>query len=353
MMLTKKSGPLSCFLLLVLIVLVLLPQILPPYPLRLATEAMIFSLFAVSFNMLLGYAGLLSFGHAMFFGVGAFATAVAVNRLPGISFAEAVAVSTIITAVVSLAVGTLLLRVKGTPFALLTLAFNALFYAIGVKWSSVTGGDDGQGFTPPVVSLGGITYNPGQGNDMYYLTLVIVGVVIVGCWYFTRTAMGQSVLLIRENEERMQFLGYNTKVTRLILFSLAGSLAGLAGSLHAMFNAFVSLDVISLEMSTKVLLMTFIGGTGAFFGPVLGSYFYIFVQDSLSEFTNNWPLFMGLLFILMVLYVPKGFSGLLKKMIPRFMKGNNHKFNREKQKTQATHKKTRHVVTQESRKETN
>jgi branched-chain amino acid transport system permease protein len=347
MILTKKSGPFVYVLALSFIALVFLPQILPPYELRLATEALIFSLFAISFNMLLGYAGLLSFGHAMFFGVGAFATAVVVNKLPGISFMAAVAVSMFITACVSLAVGALLLRVKGTPFALLTLAFNALFFAIGVKWSSVTGGDDGLGFTPPVLSLGGIEFDPGQGSDMYFLTLAIVGVMIACCWYFTHTAMGQSVLLIRENEERMQFLGYSTNVTRLILFTLAGSLAGLAGAFYAMFNAFVSLDAISLEMSTKVLLMTFIGGTGQFFGPVLGSYFYIFVQDSLSDFTDNWPLFMGLLFIMMVLYVSEGFSGLLKKMALRVLNRSNV----ESSPNQPSQEKERPVFAEETRKE--
>jgi branched-chain amino acid transport system permease protein len=287
------------------------PRIVGDYQLRLLTEAVVFSLYAVSFNMLLGYAGLLSFGHAMFFGVGAFATAVALEHIAGLPLLAAVGIATGFTALVGLCVGMLLLRVKGTPFALLTLAFNALFYAIGVKWSSVTGGDDGLIVDLPDIHLGFCSLNLFDGPTVYWVTLIILGAVIGFCWYFTKTAMGQSVLLIRENEERMRFLGYNTHVSRLILFVFSGALAGLAGSFYAVMNSFVSLDAIAIEMSTRVLLMTFIGGIGHFIGPVLGAVFYTYLQNFLSELTDSWPLFMGLLFIAMVLWAPGGIAGWL------------------------------------------
>jgi branched-chain amino acid transport system permease protein len=143
------------------------------------------------------------------------------------------------------------------------------------------------------------------------VTLIILGAVIWFCWFFTKTAMGQSVLLIRENEERMRFLGYNTHVSRLILFVFSGALAGLAGSFYAIMNSFVSLDAVAIEMSTRVLLMTFIGGIGHFIGPVLGAAFYTYLQNFLSELTDSWPLFMGLLFIAMVLWAPGGIAGWL------------------------------------------
>ena len=298
--------------------MLVLPFILGRFQIRLVTEAVIFSLYAVSYNLLLGYAGLLSFGHAMFFGVGAFAAAIIVNKLVGIPFFAAVAFATLFTTVVGLAVGVLLLRVKGTPFALLTLAFNALFFAIGIKWYSLTGGDDGLSVTPPKIDLGVTVVDPSVVSNIYYLTLVCLGLVIAFCWYFTKTAMGQSVLLMRENEERMKFLGYNTNVARLILFTFTGAVAGLAGAFYALFNAFVSLDAVSIDMTTKVLLMTFIGGTGQFIGPILGAFFYTYVQDYLSGLTDNWPLIMGALFIGMVLYAPGGLSGLLRSIADRF-----------------------------------
>jgi branched-chain amino acid transport system permease protein len=286
------------------------PYLLPSYQLRLVTEGIIFSLYAVSYNLLLGYAGLLSFGHAMFFGVGAFATAIFLNQMPGISLLAAVGLATGTSLLVGLLVGSLLLRVKGTPFALLTLAFNALFYAIGVKWHTLTGGDDGLNVVAPKLHLGIGVLDPRNGPDIYYLTVIVLGAALLFCWRFTATAMGHSVLLLRENEERMRFLGYNTSVTRLILFVFTGALAGLAGSFYTLLNAFVSLDAVSIDMTTKVLLMTFLGGTGAFLGPILGAFFYTYVQDFLSNLTDNWPLIMGAIFIGMVLFAPGGLSGL-------------------------------------------
>ena len=295
--------------------LIAMPWMLGGYSLRLMTEAIIFSLYAVSYNLLLGYAGLLSFGHAMFFGVGAFATAVAFEHIAGLPLLLAVTLATLFTALVGLMVGILLLRVKGTPFALLTLAFNALFFSIGVKWTAVTGGDEGAVVYVPNIDLGVATLNMMDGPTLYFVTLVIVGSAIAFCWYFTRTAMGQSVLLIRENEERMRFLGYNTHVSRLILFVLSGSLAGLAGAFYAVLHAFVSLDSISIAMTTKVLLITFIGGIGNFFGPVLGAVFYTYFQNFISELTDSWPLIMGVLFIAMVLWTPGGLAGLIQSAV--------------------------------------
>ncbi len=292
--------------------LIAMPWVLGGYSLRLLTEAIIFSLYAVSYNLLLGYAGLLSFGHAMFFGIGAFTTAVALEHIAGLPLLLAVMMATLFTALVGLVVGILLLRVKGTPFALLTLAFNALFFSIGVKWTSVTGGDDGAIVNVPNIDLGVVSLNTIDGPTVYFITLVIVGSAIAFCWYFTRTAMGQSVLLIRENEERMRFLGYNTHVSRLILFVFSGSLAGLAGAFYAVLHAFVSLDAVSIAMTTKVLLMTFIGGIGNFFGPVLGAVFYTYFQNFISELTDSWPLIMGVLFIAMVLWTPGGLAGLIQ-----------------------------------------
>ncbi len=292
----------------------MLPWIIQGYQLRLMTEVIIFSLFAVSYNLLLGYAGLLSFGHAMFFGTGAFAVAILLEHFSGLPLLLAVTLATAVTTLAGFLVGCLLLRVKGTPFALLTLAFNALFYAIAVKWSGLTGGDDGLIIDPPKLDLWLVTLDPAKGPDFYYLTLAILGPVMLFCWYFTHTAMGRTVLLMRENEDRMRFLGYNTLLVRLNLFTLTAGLAGLAGSFYSLFFAFVSVDAISIEMTTTVLLMTFIGGTGHFVGPILGVGVFTYLQNFLSELTENWPLIMGVLFILMVLFTPGGLVGIIRGM---------------------------------------
>jgi branched-chain amino acid transport system permease protein len=289
----------------------ILPFAVKQYHLNMLTEIIIFALYAVSYNILLGYAGLLSFGHAMFFGLGAFVAAISVIHLGDISFLSCVLLAVGATTLVGLAVGGLLIRLKGAYFALLTLAFNSLLYAVATKWSSVTGGDDGLSITRPAVNLGFALLKVDTVTSFYYLTFIIIGAMIVFCWYFTYTAMGQTILLMRENEERMKFLGFDTALSRLILFTFTGAVAGLAGAFYTLHFQFVSTSAISLDMATMVLLITFVGGTGTFWGPILGAFVYIILQNYLSDITDRWPLIMGIIFILMVLFTPGGLSKMI------------------------------------------
>ena len=304
---------------------VLMPVVLKKYNLNMLTEIIIFSLFAVSYNLLLGYAGLLSFGHAMFFGLGAFMTAIAFIHIPGISLWSIILIGLATTVVAGFVIGGLLLRHKGSYFALLTLAFNALFYAVATKWHSVTGGDDGLNMTRPSLNLGFTSIDLSNLTNFYYLTIVVIGAAVAFCWYFTHTAMGKTVLLMRENEDRMNFLGYNTNISRLILFTFTGAVAGLAGVFYTLHFQFVSISAISIDMTTAVLLMAFVGGTKTFWGPILGAFVYIILQNYLSNITDRWPLVMGIIFVLMVLYVPGGLSDVIMNVWRRFSgKKNNN-----------------------------
>lgn len=322
MMRLQNSANLSLSAIFLLLVFVVIPGWFPPYQVSLVTEIIIFALYAVSYNLLLGHAGLLSFGHAMFFGTGAYTTAIALRHIEGLPIYGAIILSVLVTTLVGLVFGGLLLRHKGSYFALLTLAFNALFFAIASKWSSITGGDDGLSISRPDLHLGFTTLGMGDITTFYYFTLICVGSVILFCWYFTHTAMGETVLLLRENEERMKFIGYDTNITRLILFTFTGALAGFAGSFYALFFEFTSVSAISIDMTTTVLLMTFIGGAGAFGGPILGAVVFIYLQDYLSDITDRWPLVMGIIFILMVLYIPKGTSGIISTLTRRLFGDN-------------------------------
>lgn len=316
----KDSKTIQILGLLILLVLVLLPLVAKPYIINLLTEMIIFSLYAVSYNLLLGFGGLLSFGHGMFLGLGAFTAGAMLQRIPGLPFFGAIFLGTLMATLVGLGVGCLLLRHKGSYYALLTLAFNALFHAVAIKWHAVTGGDDGLPVKRPNIDLGFIQLPMSDVTVFYYVTLVVIGCAVLFCWYFTKTAMGKTVLLVRENEERMQFIGYNPAVSRMILFTLTAFFAGLAGSFYALFFKFVGGDAISIDMTTRALLMTFIGGTKNFFGPVLGAGFYIYFQNFLSDLTDRWPLFMGILFVLMVLFAPQGLSGLIRSFVELFRK---------------------------------
>ena len=295
-----------------------MPAVLKQYYLNMLTEIIIFSLYAVSYNLLLGYAGLLSFGHAMFFGLGAFMTAIAIIHIPGLALWNAILIGVATTVIAGFIIGSLLLRHKGAYFALLTLAFNSLFYAVATKWHSVTGGDDGLSITRPILKMGFTSISLASLTSFYYLTLIVVGAAIVFCWYFTHTAMGKTVVLMRENEERMKFLGYNTNISRLILFTFTGAVAGLAGSFYTLHFQFVSISAISVDMTTAVLLIAFVGGTKTFWGPILGAFVYIILQNYLSDITDRWPLFMGLIFVFMVLFIPGGLSEVLMNIRQRF-----------------------------------
>lgn len=316
----KDSKTIQISGLIILLVLFSLPLVARPYVINLLTEMIIFSLYAVSYNLLLGFGGLLSFGHGMFLGLGAFTAGAMLQRIPGLPFFGAIFLGTLMATLVGLSLGCLLLRHKGSYYALLTLAFNALFHAIAIKWHAVTGGDDGLPVKRPNIDLGFVQLPMSDVTVFYYVTLVVIGCAVLFCWYFTRTAMGKTVLLVRENEERMQFIGYNPAVSRMILFTLTAFFAGLAGSFYALFFKFVGVDAISVDMTTTALLMTFIGGTKTFFGPVLGAGFYIYFQNFLSNLTDRWPLFMGFLFVLMVLFAPRGLSGLIQSLLEHFRK---------------------------------
>jgi branched-chain amino acid transport system permease protein len=254
----------------------------------------------------------------MFFGLGAYATAVALNNISGLGFFPAVILGTACATLAGFLVGFLILRQKGASFALLTLAFNALFYAMAIKFTFITRGDDGLSLQRPNINLGFFSLDTSDVVVFYFITLVIVGSVILFSWFFTNTAMGKTIVLMRENEDRMKFLGFSTNITRLSLFTLTGGLAGLAGSFYALFFNFVSVDAISIGMTTTVLLITFVGGSGSFTGPILGAFIYIYLQNFLSDVTDRWQLFMGLVFIFMVLFVPGGFSKLLEEVSLRW-----------------------------------
>jgi branched-chain amino acid transport system permease protein len=216
--------------------------------------------------------------------------------------------------VTGILIGSLAVRLKGAYFALITFAFQMFFYAIALKWYSLTKGDDGFGASRPPLSiplLGNISMT--NISHVYYFTLVIFALAVMGTYFFQKTPLGNSIALVRENDVRPPFLGYNVYLIRLIVFSVSCLLAALAGSLFVFFNQFVSTAVIDMNVSMTVLLMVIIGGSGHFLGPILGAAFYVLVQDWLSSLTNHWFLVMGAIFIIVVLYLEGGLISLFQQ----------------------------------------
>ena len=293
--------------------LLLLPILLPEIQVHLATEILIFALFAVSFNLLLGYSGLLPFGHAACFGVGAYATALIFKHITGMPFLMTILISAASGFVGALIIGFFCVRLSGGYFALISLAFQMFLYAVALKWRDVTGGDDGMGVPRPEFYLPGLGILPLTNiHYLYYITLVIVALAILACYLFLKTPLGNATICTRENATRASFLGYDVFLTRLTMFSLSGFLAGISGALFVVFQEFVATNVLDIHMSFTVLLMATIGGTGHFLGPVLGAAFFMVFQDWISSVTKHWLLFMGIVFVMVVLYAEGGLIELFK-----------------------------------------
>lgn len=296
----------------------ILPLILGDSNLNIAMEIFIIALFALSFNLLMGYGGMTSFGHAAFFGIGAYMFANLIIHISGMHLLLAVLLCGLAGMVAALIIGILCMHISGIYFALLTFAYQMMLYAVSIKSAGLTGAIDGMSIRRPDM------YLPGFGNlsmyvtsNLYYFILIVMLICMAATYYFTKTSIGNAVIAIKENEQRASFLGYNVFYTKLIIFTLAGFMAGIAGGLYAFLNEFVSPGVIDMHMAFQVLLITLIGGSGSFFGPILGSVFYILFHDLVSSLTQHWMIIMGILFVIVVLYAKGGIIVIIQALWTR------------------------------------
>jgi branched-chain amino acid transport system permease protein len=243
--------------------LLFLPFLVPEMKVHLSIEILIFALFAVSFNLMVGYTGALPFGFAAMFGVGGYALALVVNHVAGMPLLITLVIAALSGFAAALLIGFFSVRLGGTYFALITLAFQMFFFAVAMKWRSVTNGDDGMGVERPDLYIPGFDPIPIAGleiNNLYYLTLACCGLGVLIIYLFLKTPLGNAVVCMRENDERAPFLGYNVFLTKLFVFCFAGFFAGLAGALYVLFNEFVATTAIDSVMSFTIVLMTVIEG---------------------------------------------------------------------------------------------
>jgi branched-chain amino acid transport system permease protein len=299
-----------------LVIGILLPY-MAPYT-SLATECIIFSLFAVSFNILLGFTGLLSFGHAAFFGIGALACGLTMANLNG-GVLSALGMGLICSLLAAIVIGFLCLKSHGISFAFLTLAFAELIYFIAYQWSSLTGGEDGLGVPRLTIDLFGMVINLKNPLVRYYFILFIVIVCFILILRILNSPFGRVLASMRENEERTSFLGFNTRTYKLISFCLAGVFAGVAGSLYTIHLAFVPIENLHWSVSGEIVIITLLGGMGYLFGPVVGTALFIGLRELISGFFLRWQLFVGIAFVLIVIFLPEGLSAIPEK-IKRILK---------------------------------
>ena len=297
-----------------LILLALMPVLISEFHLNLVITMLIYSLLAIAFNMLFGQGGLLSFGHSAFFGTGAYA-AILVFKYWGFSLLPGILAGGICGALLGILFGIFLARLRGLPFALLSLAFNALIYAAAEKWRPVTGGEDGMAMQRPDLSLAGLgSIDMFSTTHFYYFVAAIVVLCILYCWFFTKTPLGRLDRCMRENEERTSFIGYNVYTAKFFIYVIVAFFCATAGALAASFQEFVSTSSITLEKSADILLLVFVGGKNVFWGPILGACFLTYLNDALSSLTEHWAIIQGAIFIALVIYAPEGLAGLLVRL---------------------------------------
>ena len=286
-----------------------LPLVLSNYQVGLATEVMIFGILAMSVDILAGFAGRTSLGHGAIFGVSTYVVVYATAQAglsPIVAFALGVLAATVIAAVFAL----LAVRTSGVYFLLLTLALGMIVWGVCLRWTQVTGGENGmRGDVRPFLLL--------SHSAFYWAVLAGAAVVSFAMWRFVRSPFGLTLRGIRDSESRMRSLGYNVPLHLFIAFTVSGFFAGVAGALYAMFNNFVSPSTVALAQSVEGVLMMIAGGVGTLFGAFVGAAAIIALENVVSAYTERWQMVLGITFVLIMIFAPEGILGKLRAILSR------------------------------------
>ena len=291
------------------ILLLALPLALSEFWLFIAVEVLAFALYAVSFNVLLGYGGMLSFGHAAFFGVGGYAAALLAKKA-GLSAAGAFVLMPLAAmgaaAAAAVVIGFFSVRRSGIYFAMLTFAFQMLLYTIALKATALTGGDDGMtGLKPPGALARPLYY--------YYFALALIAPALYVLYRLVGSPFGYTLRALRANPRRVQYIGVDVRAHQLAAFVVSGAFAGLAGGVFALSSGNVFPGWLNWTASATPIVMAVLGGVHSFLGPALGAAVYVVLEVLISGRTEYWPLAMGIIILALVLLMPTGLTGLLQK----------------------------------------
>ncbi|TXM71706.1 branched-chain amino acid ABC transporter permease [Methylobacterium sp. WL12] len=299
--LSRWRAPLS------ILALLTLPFLLPSQ--ALAVNVLIYGLYAVGYNLLYGYTGLLSFGHAAFFGTGAYVTGIVIGAY-GLHPFPAMGLGTVAASALALTVGAVSIRSRGIYFAMVTLALAQLIYYAALQASSWTGGENGlRGFTVSRIDVGPVSLDILDPQVKYLFVLAFVGVALALISRILASPFGTAIEAIRENETRARACGFDVERSKLLAFVLSGLFCGLSGALSAIHLSIVPLDSLAYHTSGMAVVMTLVGGAGTFFGPFVGALAVLVLEDVFSQWTPHWQLGLGIVFILFVLFLPRGLWG--------------------------------------------
>jgi branched-chain amino acid transport system permease protein len=280
---------------------------------ELATRIVVMGLAAMSLNFLLGFTGVLSFGHAAYFGLGAYGTAMAIKYW-GVGSIPAIALGVIVATIAAMIIGALIIKLRGVYFAMVTIAFGQVFYFIAFRWNDVTGGDDGlTGWRRLPINLGFAELDIVQNDRaFYYFALAIFAVCVAAMAVLLNSPFGRSLIAIRENERRARFLGVPIEFHVWLSFVISCLFVSVAGGLYALLNNFIDPRALRVDLSGNLVIMAVLGGMRSFWGPLIGAAIFVALQDYVSSQTQNWMSVIGLVFVLVVRFFPRGVLGMLR-----------------------------------------
>jgi len=294
--------------------LLALPFGLSDFWVFISIEVLAFALYAVSFNLLLGYGGMLSFGHAAFLGVGGYTAGLVVKQSglpPALTLACLPVAAMLVSAAAALVIGFFSVRRAGIYFAMLTFAFQMLLYVVALKATALTGGDDGL----TGLKLPGFLAQP---RAYYYFALALTAASLYVLHHIVSSPFGYTLRALRANALRVQYLGIDVRAHRLAAFVVSGAFAGLAGAIFALVNGNVFPGWLDWTASATPIVMAVLGGTASFLGPAVGAAVYVVLEVQISGRTEYWPLAMGIIIVILVLLMPEGLTGLWKSAAVRF-----------------------------------
>jgi branched-chain amino acid transport system permease protein len=294
------------------------PQFVGTFWTSVGINILAIGLFAMSFNLLFGYTGLLSFGHQAFTGVAAYTVALTisgsgVSAIPTVdSFLMALVAAVVVAIIASALIGALCVQRDGIFFAMLTLALSMLLYETAFTWQNLTGGANGTTLLAPTVNLGPLSFNPLEPGQYYYFVFAVVVVALVLLWRLVNSPFGETLIAIRENNERAEFVGINVKLYQWLAFVISGAFAGIAGALISVQAFNVAPGVLHWSTGAEAVVATLIGGPTSFFGPMLGAAVFIMLEEILTGFiSDGWQVILGAVLVPMVLFFPGGILGAL------------------------------------------
>jgi len=310
------------------IALVILPFVVPPYQTVLLSYGLVFAIAALGFNLLLGYTGLLSFGHSAYFGVGAYAVAFVVKYLKIDSMEVLLLAGILGSAFVAALFGLLCVRYTKIFFGILTLALSQVLWSLAFKFFWVTGGSDGLRVPTPTLLAGTVKIGATAGQDKldflshryYFYVLAIFVICVVLMWVIVHSPFGKALQAVRDNETRAEFVGVQVWHYRWVAFLISGVYTGLAGALWVPLNGLTTPEILHWTFSGKIVFFTVLGGFQTFFGPIVGAVIYNYLETYAVGHTVYWQMVLGIVLVVLVLALPAGIVGTATRLVPRFRK---------------------------------